>query len=217
MEGKGVIQGMAKPKIELDGQAVLRCFDAEMRASDDGGMKVEGYALKFDKETQIGGKKWGWKESIAKTALDGADLGDVVFDLNHSFDLLLARTKNGSLSLKADGIGLKTSANIVDTATGRDVYRMVKDGLVTKMSFWAVIKGSEWIFADDDSDEMDRRVITEFGRFYDVSAVTFPAYEDTEIAARCMEVEMLARRRQVLERHLSKVSYIVNGYRKFKL
>ena len=172
---------------KMDGIGIRRCFEAEMRAAPDAKeMRVEGYALKFDSETLIGSVKWGWIEKIAKTALDGADLTDVVFDFNHSFDSLLARTRNGSLELKPDDTGLKAAAAIADTAIGRDVYSMIKAGLVTKMSFWAVVKKSEWIFADDDSEAADERVITEFGRFYDVAAVTFPAYEDTSIETRAM-------------------------------
>lgn len=193
----------------IDGLDIRRCFEAEMRAADGEDMKVEGYALKFDKVTLIGSSYWGWNESIAKTALDGADLSDVVFDFNHSFDSLLARTKNSSLSLNADDVGLKTVARIADTAVGRDVYAMIKDGLITKMSFWAVVRKSVWTFVEDGSEELDSRVITEFGRFYDVSAVTFPAYEDTEIATRGMQLETEARRKLVYDRQIAKLNRIL--------
>ena len=174
---------MGPKGVNLDGLEVRRCFAAEMRADDTGEMRVRGYALKFNVVTMLGSRGWGWLESIAKEAMDTADLSDVVLDFNHEFGSLLARTSNGSLSLKADDTGLLAEARVADTAVGRDVYAMVKEGLVTKMSFMAVVKKSVWTFAEDGSEETDSRVITGFGRFYDVSAVTFPAYEDTEILA----------------------------------
>ena len=166
-------------------QKILRYLDAELRAADDdnGKMIVEGYALKFDKETVIGGSRWGWREKIARTALDGAKLDDVVFNFNHSLDNLLARTTNRSLALIQDFEGLKIQSEIVDTAIGRDVYKMIKDGLINRMSFAAIVKTSVWTIAETD-DEMDLREITAIERLFDVSAVTFPAYEDTAIAAR---------------------------------
>lgn len=164
---------------------VVRYIDTVMRASEDNTvMRVEGYALKFDKETVIGSKKWGWKEKIDRTALDNANLSNVVFDFNHSFDSLLARTTNNSLKLIRDSTGLKVSADIIDTAIGRDVYKMIQEGLVTRMSFMAIVTKSQWIFAEGDSEDLDERTIMEFSDFYDVSAVTFPAYEDTSLQTR---------------------------------
>lgn len=195
---------------------ILRYFDAEMRAVDDESMNVEGYALKFDRETVIGSPKWGFREKIAKTALDGADLNNVVFDFNHSFDSVMARTTNKSLQLIVDSVGLKITAAIVDTTIGRDVYKLIKDGLINQMSFWARVKKSVWTFVEDENDEMDLREITEFEKFYDVSAVTFPAYEDTSITARNEEMtvglseEMAERRRQLYERQIKRLNKILS-------
>jgi len=187
----------------------VRFFGAELRAAEDGEMAVEGYALKFDKETFIGPKTWGWNESISRTALDGAKLEDVVFNYNHSMDSILARTINRSLQLIVDSIGLRVTANIIDTAAGRDVFKMIKEGLISRMSFAAEIKKSEWTITEDDSDTPDSRIITEFGRFYDVSAVPFPAYEDTAIMAR--NEEFTARQRQLYETQIHKLNKIIGG------
>jgi HK97 family phage prohead protease len=205
--------GTIPKKIDIaDGQEIRRFFEAEMRASGDAAdMKVEGYALKFGIETVIGSSYWGWIESISKEAMKTADLSDVVFDFNHSFDQLLARTLNNSLDLKSDDTGLKITAKITDTATGRDVYAMIKDGLITKMSFWAVVQKSVWTLVEDGSEEMDRREITEFGRFYDVAAVTFPAYEDTEVTARSFAAETEARRKMIFERQIARLNKIMGG------
>jgi len=196
---------------------ILRYFDAEMRAKDGNKREVEGYALKFDTETQIGSKKWGWVEKIKRTALDGADLSDVVFNFNHDMNDLLAGTRNKSLDLTVDDTGLKIVARIADTTVGRDVYRLIKDGLICRMSFMAVITSSEWVWADDNTDEMDSREVTGFGKFYDVSAVTFPAYEDTELEARGTEVarsfaaEMQQRTNHIYQRQLNRMEQILGG------
>lgn len=163
---------------------IIRFCDAVMRASETEDMAVEGYALKFERETQIGSDDWGWIEKISRTALVGAKLDNVVLNFNHSFDSILARTTNNSLQLNVDDIGLKVIARVIDTSIGRDVFKLIQNGLINRMSFAAVIKESVWTTVEDDSGGMDRREITKFDRFYDVSAVTFPAYDDTIISAR---------------------------------
>jgi len=195
-----------------DGEKRQFIFDSEMRARSDDTMEVEGYALKFDKETVIGGK-WGWTERINKAALDEADLSTVVFNFNHSLDSLLAGTRNKSLTLTTDSIGLKINARIVDTTMGRDVYQLIKDGLITQMSFWAVIKTSSWTWAnEDDTEAMDEREILSFGRFIDVSAVTFPAYEDTELAARSLGgIDMQLIKQIQYEKQIRKMEKILGG------
>jgi hypothetical protein len=190
----------------------IRFFGAELRAAETEDMSVEGYALKFDKAAFIGGKQWGWNEQISRTALDGAKLDDVVFNYNHSLDSILARTINNSLQLTVDGVGLRVTAKVIDTAAGRDVFKMIKEGLINRMSFAAEIRKSLWTLTEDGSDTPDSRVITEFGRFYDVSAVPFPAYDDTAITAR--NEEYAFRQRQLYEIQIQKLEKIIGGIKK---
>jgi hypothetical protein len=175
-------------------------------------MEVQGYALKFNKKTQIGNNKWGFIEKIARTALDKADLSDVVFNFNHNMSNLLAGVRNKSLELVVDDVGLNIIARIVDTAFGRDIFTLIKNGLVCRMSWNASILGSEWLNADEKAGrKLDERTITEFGKFLDVSAVTFPAYEDTPISARCLDAEMEQRKKQIYERQISRMNKILGG------
>lgn len=164
-------------------ELIKRSFDVEMRALDQeetsNDMIVEGYAIKFNETIFYGSKSWGWYEKINRNALATADLADVVFNLNHNNSDILARTINQSLELIIDEIGLKIRSKIVDTTLGRDVYALIKAGLISKMSFTAIVKKSNWTESDDE--EYDTREIMEFGKFYDVSAVTFPAYQSTEL------------------------------------
>lgn len=194
-------------------QRIIRYHDTVLRAADGGDMLVEGYALKFDKLTQIGSDKWGWMEKIAKTALDGAKLDDVVFNFNHNLDHMLSRTTNRSLTLIRDAIGLKMEARIVDTATGRDVYKLIQDGLIARMSFAAIIKTSVWTISEDDS-QLDMREITAFERLFDVSAVTFPAYEDTSIQARGLIADDEVKRhfdQRKYQEQIQKLNKILGG------
>jgi HK97 family phage prohead protease len=178
-----------------------------MRASETDDMLVEGYALKFDQETQIGEGKWGFKERISRTALDGAELDDVVFNFNHNNNDILARTKNGSLQLTVDNIGLKIVAKIIDTTAGRDIYRMIKDGLIDRMSFRARVKDQRW--EPRKPGKMDSVEIRRFRRFFDVAAVSFPAYNDTMIVAR--SEEMALRNKEIYNRQMQRLNKILGG------
>ena len=157
----------------------------EVRAGDDGkAPKVEGYAAVFNEETVIGGY---FREKFAPGAFKRA-IGedDVVFLINHD-GLPLARTRAGTLTLKEDKRGLKISAELDETDP--DVQRIIPKmnrGDLDKMSiaFWPDVE--EWRDADRDGGELPLRTITE-ARLYDVSIVTMPAYEGTEIGLRSLK------------------------------
>lgn len=164
-------------------------FNIEMRAdenNENGKMIIEGYAAVFDKETLIGSEEWGFYERIEKGAFDGANMKDVPLKYNHSDAVpILARTRNKSLELKVDEKGLFIHAELLDTQDGADMYKRIKAGLIDKMSFaFTVAKaGEEWT-----KDEPLHRSIKKFDRIFDVSVVDTPAYEDTSIYARSLEL-----------------------------
>lgn len=153
-------------------------FERENVKNED--LMVEGYALKFDTPTIImKGTDYEHEEVIAKGSITSDVLKDVVFNKNHDNSKLLARTLNNSLKLEVDDIGLKIKAKIIDNQFGRDTFAEIQEGLIQKMSFaWSNI-GSEWEW--HEKGEKRRRVFTKLGKFVDVSAVTFPAYDDTSI------------------------------------
>lgn len=123
---------------------IKRSFCAEMRAVENteqtNEMIVEGYALRFNEDTVIGQAPWGWIESIKREAMNSADISDVVLNMNHDDSKLVARTLNKSLELIVDDVGLKIRGVIANTQTGRDFYELVKNGLITTMSFCAYVK-----------------------------------------------------------------------------
>ena len=163
---------MDKTKIEN------RLSDVSFKEEDEQKMVLEGYAIVFDQETLIGDKEKGFIESIDRNALKNAYMKDVPMKYNHddSF-LIIARTRNNSLRLTVDDIGLKVRAELIDTDSNKDIYKMVKAGLLDKMSF-AFTVSSQKI---DRSGDIPKRTITGIDRLYDVSIVDLPAYDQTSI------------------------------------
>ena len=163
---------MDKMKIEN------RLSDVSFNEEDEQKMVLEGYAIVFDQETLIGDKDKGFIESIDRNALKNANMKDVPMKYNHddSF-LIIARTRNNSLRLTVDDIGLKVRAELIDTDSNKDIYKMVKAGLLDKMSF-AFTVSSQKI---DRSGDIPKRTITGIDRLYDVSIVDLPAYDQTSI------------------------------------
>lgn len=150
----------------------------EMRALEDEGMIVEGYAAVFDSVTDLG----YMKEVIDHNAFDGADMLDIVMKYNHENNVLpMARTRGGSLTFNIDDHGLKIKAKLPDTSVNRDIYTLIKEGVLSKMSFAFTVKNEEYDY------ETDTRRILSFDKIFDVSVVDVPAYESTEIYARSKE------------------------------
>ena len=159
---------------------------AEVRMlEEDNKMILEGYAIVFNQETLIGTEDNGFIEVISRDALCNTHMKDVPLKYNHmdSF-LILARTKNKSLTLSVDDYGLKVRAELLDTTTNNDVYKMVKAGLLDKMSFAFTVKSHKW----DRSGDVPNRIIESIDRLYAVSVVDVPAYDQTSIHARSLDL-----------------------------
>lgn len=150
-------------------------------------MVVEGYPIVFDKEAFIGAEEWGWFEKVDRHAFDEADMSDVVLRYNHN-DLgfvILARTRNGSLTLSVDEKGVFMHAELIDTTTNRDIYKMVKSELLTEGSFAFTISDE----TEEIIDGKAHRTIKGVGKLFDVSICDNGAYGDlTEIYARSREL-----------------------------
>jgi HK97 family phage prohead protease len=160
-----------------------RLADVTLHEEDDK-MILEGYALVFNNETLIGDEEYGFLEEIDSRALSETKMKDVPMKYNHmdSF-LIIARTKNQSLSLTVDSIGLKVRAELLDTNTNQDIYKMVRSGLLDKMSFAFTVDEQVW----NREGRVPKRIITKIERLYDVSVVDTPAYDATSIYARSLE------------------------------
>ena len=149
----------------------------EIREDEAGTIKVSVYAAVFDSETDIGGM---FREKIERGAFtDAVGRDDVVFLVNHD-GLPLARTRSGTLTLKEDKRGLfmesELDANDPDV---RAIVPKMKRGDLDKMSFAFMPEVEEW----DDSGDIPVRTIRQ-ASLHDVSIVTHPAYNDTDIGLR---------------------------------
>jgi len=166
-------------------------------------MVLEGYAITFNQDTLIGDEKYGFIESIDRNALSDMAMKDVPMKYNHmdSF-LIIARTKNKSLSLSVDNIGLKVHAELLDTQSNQDIYKMVRSGLLDKMSFAFTVSEQTW----NREGKIPKRVITKVDRLYDVSVVDVPAYESTSVYARSLEAMELDLKAMELAEQESKAA-----------
>ena len=168
-------------------QRIISIINHHVEKREDGSedMILEGYACVFDERTLIGSLDWGFYETIDRNAFDGADLSDVPLKYNHTDAVpILARTRNGSLTLSVDDKGLKIRAKLLDTQDAKDMYKRVQEGLIDKMSFAFTTKEQEW----DDGTEPYTRIIKRFERIWDVSVVDIPAYDGTSVYARSLEL-----------------------------
>lgn len=150
-------------------------------------MIIEGYPIVFGKETYIDCGFDGWYEQIDRNAFANADMSDVALKYNHNDTVfILARTRNGSLTLRIDDHGVFMHAELIDTTTNRDVYEMVRSKLLTEGSFaFTVTDDTEHI---DDKGEV-HRTITGIGKLFDVAICPNGAYGDlTEIYARSLDL-----------------------------
>ncbi len=162
----------------MEDKKEIRFFsqDLQTRSEEEGKMIVEGYAVVFDSPATH-----GFTEIVDKNAFDGCNMKDVVLKYNHDDShLILARTRNKSLSLRIDDVGLFIRAELIDTTSNRDVYKMIQAGLLDKMSFAFTVEEESWNL------DTDTRTILKIDRLFDVSVVDTPFYETTSIYARAL-------------------------------
>lgn len=156
---------------------------AEMEAPQP--MIVEGYAVVYDQPQTYSFGDETYTETIVRGALDNADMRRTVMRYNHEDSVFaLARTKNGSLQMMSDDFGLKIRAELIDTQSNRDVYKMIRSGLIDEMSFAFTVAdgGDVWSYSEDFRTVT--RDITAIDVVYDVSAVDTGFYENTSIFTR---------------------------------
>lgn len=150
----------------------------ELRAG--GGVKVaRGYAALFNSETDIGGM---FRERIAPGAFaDTLKSADVRALIDHDTGRVIGRSAAGTLRLQEDERGLFVEVDLPDTTDGRDLAVQLERGDISGMSFGFAVTRQTW----DETGDMPIRTI-EAVDLYEVSAVAFPAYPETEIALRSL-------------------------------
>ena len=162
-----------------------RSFSFEVRAEEtEEGNIITGRPIVYDTRTDIG----CYDELIERGALDRTDLTDVRFLVNHDFSripLARSRRNNGNstmfLSVDDQGMNIRVTLDTENNAEARALYSAVQRQDISGMSFCFSVSDEEW--DDLDSDHPTRR-IKAISSVVEVSAVTFPAYESTEISTR---------------------------------
>ena len=146
---------------------------------------VAGYAAVFNSITDIGGM---FREQIAPGAFKPSLAADVRALFDHDSAHVLGRTKAGTLRLKEDERGLAVEIDLPETQVARDLTASMARGDIDGMSFGFRVTKQEW----DDTQDPPLRTIREV-ELHEVSVVTFPAYDDTEVALRSLDNERAER------------------------
>ena len=173
----------------MEQMRVTRAYNFEIRAerNEKNGDHIVGRPIVYNSRTDLG----YFDEVIEAGALDKANLKDVRFLVNHNTDMIpLARSRNNNenstmqLEVDKDGMGIRVNLDTENNTEARNLYSAIKRGDITGMSFMFTVDDEEW---EDLQSDHPTRHIRKIGRVYEVSAVTFPAYESTEISARDKE------------------------------
>ena len=170
-----------------------------IRTEEENLPALEGYAALFDVETDIG----PFTESVAPGAFTESlkNSDDVRALFNHDPSMVLGRTKADTLELKEDSKGLLSTIYPPNTQLGRDLVESINRGDISQMSFGFFIEAEE---REERDDGKFHYTITR-ARLFDVSPVTFPAYEQTEIGI----MSRAARRKEELPARVRRVDFDV--------
>lgn len=165
-------------------------IEFDTRADDEtGDIYISGYFSVFNSDYEI---MPGYTESIAPTAFDGALSDDIRALINHDTRLVLGRNKAGTLTLRTDSRGLWGDVLInKKDSDAMNLYERVKRGDVNQCSFGFDILDQTF----EDRGNGNYHWTINSVKLYEVSVVTFPAYEDTGVEARKAEVEEMKRKK----------------------
>lgn len=167
---------------------------AERNENEEKNYKVRGYATTYNEPYTLYSDEYiEIREQVAPGAFDEADISDVIMQYNHE-GRVFARTRNNTLSLESDDHGLLIEADLGGTEIGRQLYEEIDGGYTDRMSFGFTVD------ADEVGEQREKgektiylRTITKIGKLYDVSAVSIPANDGTEISARSFVDGLIAK------------------------
>lgn len=158
----------------------------EIRAKEDGKKKIVGYAARFNELSELLG---GWfKERILPGAFDGVlERSDVRALFNHDPNIVLGRSKSGTLTLTVDEQGLFYEIDPPATRTAEEIIVSIDRGDIDGSSFAFTPSETRWETVTENGIETDIRNIVKFDLLYDVSPVTFPAYPTATTDTRSLD------------------------------
>jgi hypothetical protein len=153
---------------------------AEAKEDTNEGAAIEGYAAVFDVWSEELGGHFPFREKVAKGAFtDSINEDDIRALFNHDPNYILGRNRAGTLTLTEDDKGLLVRIVPPNNTVGADLMESIRRGDITQMSFGFTVVLDRWSF----EDEVDVRELLKV-KLYDVSPVTYPAYDQTECVVR---------------------------------
>lgn len=159
-------------------------FDIRSEQTEDEVGILTGRPIVYNSKTDLG----YFDEVIEQGALNGADLKDVRFLVNHDTSMIpLARSRNNNanstmqMTLDNEGMAIRVNLDVKNNSEARNLYSAVQRGDISGMSFMFRVDDEEW--TDIESDHPTRHV-RKISDVVEVSAVTFPAYDATSISTR---------------------------------
>jgi len=194
---------MNKIMEKIENGRQYRSMILEVKAQDEPeSYVVEGYATTFNAPYEL----YSYDdvtvmEQVDRNAFSECDMADVIFQYDHK-GRVFARVSNNTLSLLCDDHGLLINADLGGTEIGRGLYEEISKGYTTKMSFGFTVTEDEVSETNgEDGRRTYLRTIKKIGKLYDVSAVSLPANDATEISARafCDGVIAKAEAERLLE------------------
>ena len=191
--------------------------EMEVRTEEDGRMIAEGYATTFNQPYEL--YRTGdmvVNEQVDPEAFAECDMSDVIMQYDHA-GRVFARVKNGTLKLEPDAHGLRVWADLGGTEIGRQLFEEIKGGYTDKMSFGFTVKSDRKERSKDAEGRTSvLRTITRIGKLFDVSAVSLPANDATEISSRNIGDGLIAeameeiRAEEERQRRIGEIRKILN-------
>ena len=164
----------------------------ETREEEDGRLFIEGYPIVYDVYAPL----WWFREIIRKgAATEALKTSDEMVLWDHESSQPMARRSNGSLEVKEDEKGIFIRADVSKSIWGRNGYEAIKNGIIDKMSFAfdVDLDGVRWSVDEVEGVKIETREILQFSHIYDYSPVSYPAYKQTIVSARCKELALRDR------------------------
>ena len=150
-------------------------FELRSTQTEDGKRQVRGHGAVYDSRSEDLG---GFREIIAKGAFDKAVNDDIRALFNHDPNQILGRTTAGTLKVSTDERGLAYELVLPDTSYAKDLAVNLDLGNITQSSFAMTVKRDRW---EEEEDGTILRTILEVENLYDVSPVTYPAYQEADV------------------------------------
>ena len=204
--------------VKTDKREYRKFSGMEIRSAEEGRMVVEGYATTYNQPYELWrDKDMTVNEQVDPHAFDETDMSDGILQDDHE-GRVFARIGNGTLQLESDEHGLKVTADLGGTEIGRQLYEEIAGGYTNKMSFGFTVTGEEKKRSKDaDGHVTILRTITKIGKLYDVSAVSLPANDATEISSRTIGDGLIAeateeiRAEEERQRRIGEIRKILKG------